>query len=266
MKVYSKTRKSHYWNEDRFINGRNYFIVLDGATPLKSAENFNEARWMVNYIKKNINRYRGTVKEKLTALCGDAFNDLPVKTKDDDYLPSASGCWVEFNGSCINVGILGDCEVTLIKKDNGIIRCYCDDLTKLDMLALNKLIEICKEKNTHIIESRKYVNDILIRHRKLANKPNGYAALTLSPSPEIHEQKYVFNTDNIKEIYLYSDGFSQAFEHLDIFHSHEEMFLNIEDIDNEINKIVNTSFADRLGDKHPRFKIIDDITVTRIVL
>lgn len=267
MKVYSKTRKAHYWNEDRFINGKNFFIVLDGATPLKSEANFNEARWMVDYIKKNINRYRGTVKQKLAALCGDAFRELPVKIKEDDYLPSASGSWVEFDGKRIDVGVLGDCEVTLITNDNRIIRCYGGELTKLDAIALDKLIEICKQKNTtEIIKSRKYINDILIKHRKLANKPNGYSALTLSPSHEINERKYSFGADGIREIYIYSDGFSQAFEHLQIYKSHEEMFSQIGDIGSEIDKIAKAAYSDTSGARYPRFKIIDDITVTKIVL
>ena len=53
MVITPKTRKSHYWNEDRFIIGENYIIVIDGATPLLKQNDFNEACWMVNYIKKN---------------------------------------------------------------------------------------------------------------------------------------------------------------------------------------------------------------------
>ena len=34
MKIDALTRKSHFWNEDRFILGNNYYLVIDGATPL----------------------------------------------------------------------------------------------------------------------------------------------------------------------------------------------------------------------------------------
>lgn len=267
MNVFSKTRKAHCWNEDRFINGRNYFIVLDGATPLKSNADFNEARWMVDYIKSRIKSCNGSVKEKLAALSSNAYHDLPIKIKDDDYLPSASCCWVEFNQNILTACVLGDCEVTVKTKVGAIIRCFSDELSKLDNIALNKLIEICAQKNTsQIIESRKFINDILIKHRKLANKPNGYSALTLSPTPIINEKSFAFPVEDIAEIYLYSDGFSQAFEHLQIYKSHQEMFEQINDPGEEICKIVKASFEDRSGAKHPRFKIIDDITVTKIVL
>ncbi len=264
MKIYSKTRKAHYWNEDRFINGKNFNIVLDGATPLKRESNFNEARWMVSYLKKNINRYNGTVKEKLTALCKDAFYELPVKTKDEDYLPSASACWVEFDGSQFSASVLGDCEVTVITKNNEIIRCYGDELTKLDNIALNQLIEVAKAKNLRTTQAMGYIIETLIKHRKLINKPNGYSALALSSSPVINERKFEFDLDSVKSIYLYSDGFSQAFEYLQIYSSHKEMFEKINDVDEEIKKIVERSYSDRYGEKYPRFKVIDDITVTKI--
>lgn len=266
MELFSKTRKSHRWNEDRFINGKNYFIVIDGATPLKSVCPFNEAHWMVSYIKGHINRYCGSVKEKLLSVCRDAFFELPEKIYDEDYLPSAGCSWVEFEGGQIKVGILGDCEVTLISRDNKIVRCFSDELNKLDTIALTELKRISKQNNLHVFEARKQINDLLIKNRKLINKVGGYSALTISPHPIINEKQYVFDKKDFKEIYLYSDGFSQAFENLKIYKSHGEMFENMGDIGEEIEKIKRASFSDPFGDAFPRFKLIDDITVTKIVL
>lgn len=264
MTVYSKTRKSHYWNEDRFINGKDYSVVLDGATPLKSTNTFNEACWMVNYIKKHFTRYRGDIKFKLTNLCNDAYKELSLQCKNAEYLPSASAAWVEFNDGVANIGILGDCEVTAIKNNGEIIRFYDNRLTKLDDIAIKELIEIARQKNIHICEAKKYIQATLIKHRKLANTPNGYSALSISPNTIINEKTFSIRTDNLKSIYIYSDGFSQAFESLNIYPNHNEMFKSIKSIDDVINKIVNTSFKDKKLDLFPRFKIIDDITVTQI--
>lgn len=266
MRVYSKTRKSHYWNEDRFINGSGYSIVIDGATPLKRDGDFNEARWLVEYIKKNISRYKDEIKRRLSELCRDAFRDLPITIKDADCLPSASACWVEFFGSRAVFGVLGDCEATLVTKSNEIIRLYDDRLNALDKIAIDEMIAIAKNKSISVSEARKYIQQTLIKHRSLANKPNGYAALTLSPDAEINEKRYEYDINNIKTIYLYSDGFSQAFEHLNIYRSHEQMFRQIESIDDEIKKIADASYSDKSCDKYPRFKIIDDITVVKIDL
>ncbi len=264
MKIYCKTRKSHRWNEDRFINGRTFSIVLDGATPLKKSGLFNEARWFVDYIKKNINKYNGDVKSRLLALCIDAYNIFPAEIQDDDYLPSAGACWAEWNNEKINIGILGDCEVTAVTNDNEILRFYDDRLGALDSLAINEMVAAAHENGTTVLEARKYINDLLIKHRKLINKPNGYSALTLSPNARIYDSSFSLIRDKIKTLYLYSDGFSQAFENLEIYKTHTDMFKHIESIDAEISKIVAASFSDPDCDKHPRFKIIDDITAVKI--
>ena len=119
---------------------------------------------------------------------------------------------------------------------------------------------------TDIIGSRIFIDDILIKHRNLINKDGGYTALTLSSNPVINEKTFLFDICELSKIYLYSDGFSQAFEHLQIYENHIEMFSQIDDIKEEIAKIAETSYSDRLGTKYPRFKIIDDITVTEITL
>lgn len=264
MKIYSKTRKSHQWNEDRFINGPNFSIVLDGATPLKSGGQLNEARWLVNYIKKNILYYDGDVKSKLISVCKDAYRDFPSVIKEDDYLPSASACWAEWTPKIINIGILGDCEVTAVKKDGNILRYADDKLKNLDYLALKKMAVASREHNTTFLEARKFINDTLIKHRKLANKPDGYTAIVLSQNIELCERSYTLTKDEISTLYLYSDGFSQAFENLKIYRTHSEMFKQIKSIDKEIEKIVKVSLEDPDCELFPRFKKIDDITATKI--
>ena len=264
MKIIAKTRKSHFWNEDRFVIGKNFLMVIDGATPLIKENNFNEACWLVNYIKKNIEKYQGAVKERLHQIAIDAYNELPVKIKDEDYLPSASLSYIEYDDIYFYAHTLGDCEVTFITKDNQIIRCYSDDLYKLDNIALNELIKIAKEKNINITKARPFINDILIKHRKLINKENGYTAFALTDKPIINTKEYKISRENVKEIYIYSDGFSQAFESLNIYSSHKEMFKVSLDIEAEINNIVDVSFRDPFANKHPRFKKIDDITVIKV--
>lgn len=264
MNIYPKTRKSHYWNEDRFIIGKNYAVVIDGATPLKKSRSFNEANWMVDYIKKHFNRYKGCVKNRLERLSEDVYRELALKTYDEDYLPSASACWIEFSNSKLTIGILGDCEVTAISKEGLISRFFDDRLEILDKKAIAEMVDIAKEKNIHINTARQYIEETLVKHRKLANKPQGYPALLPSPKAKINEKKYEIETGNLKTVYLYSDGFSQAFNNLKIYSSHTEMFKKITDVDEEIKKIKDVSFSDGRYDLYPRFKKIDDITVVKV--
>lgn len=262
MKIYAKTRKSHFWNEDRFVIGDNFLMVIDGASPLIKNKKFNEARWLVSYLKVHLKNYKGNIKEKLLELNKEAYLNMP--NKEEDYLPSASMSWIEWDDKNYYINVLGDCEVTCITNNNKVIRYYDDTLTKLDDIAIAKMIKISKEKQIDILSARPYVNDMLIEHRKLANKPNGYNAFVLNSNPIINAKSYIVPKEDIKEVYLYSDGFSEAFGCLKIYNSHQDMFMKSLDLDIEINKIVSTSFKDNRCNNYPRFKKIDDITVIKM--
>ena len=153
-----------------------------------------------------------------------------------------------------------------ILKDGKIIRCFETDLQKLDDVSIKELVYHAKEKNIHVVEARPYIKETLLKHRKMINKPNGYRAFSLTYEPKIEPYVYEIRKDDVKEIYIYSDGFSQSFEHLHIYDKHEEMFSRSLDLDEEITKIKNQAFSDPYCDKYPRLKKIDDITVIKIEL
>ena len=264
MKITSKTRKSHYWNEDRYIISKDFLMVIDGATPLIKSNQFNEACWMVSYIKKNINKYSGEIADRLYQISKDAYSDLPVKIKEENYLPSASLSYIEWDDEYYYAYTLGDCEVTFITKDNKVIRCYTEELSILDNIAIKEMQKYAIEKNIHLVQARPFVNDILIKHRKLINRPNGYSGFALMEEPIINLNTLKVKKEDVKEIYIYSDGFSQSFEHLNIYPSHRQMFNKSLDLDEEIKKIVDVAFSDQYCDKHPRLKKIDDITVIKV--
>ena len=266
MKIVYKTRKSHSWNEDRYVIGDSFYMVIDGATPLIKNEKMNLACWMVTYLKKHINRYNLPIKERLEKLAKDAYFDLGIDTDDVSYLPSASISYLEQDDEYFYASSLGDCEVTFRLKSGEIVRCHSDELTHLDNISIKELIDASVSNNIHVLEARPYITERLIKHRKLINQPNGYSAYTISPNLELKPKTLKLKKSEVSEVYLYSDGFSQAFEYLHIYNSHEEMFNKSLDIDEEIKKIEKESFSDPYCDKHPRFKKIDDITVIKISL
>ena len=265
MKINAFTRKSHRWNEDRFICGDNYWIVIDGATPLIKTKEVNLARLMVAYIKKNINKYNGRIKERLIKLSKDMYNEFTLDNYDQAYLPSASIAYVELIDGFYHVGILGDCEVTFRLKDNKVVRCFTTELAKLDEISLKELINAAHDNKISVLKARKYIEETLIKHRRLINQENGYQAYTLSLNLPFKEYTFQIDEKEVDEIYLYSDGFSMAFQHLKIYNEHQEMFNHSLDIKKEVQKIVNTAFFDRDCNRFPRFKKIDDITVIQII-
>ena len=266
MNVIAKTRKSHSWNEDRYIIGDSFYIVIDGATPLIKKEKKNLACWMVSYVKKYINRYHGPIKERLEKLSKDAYYYLGIETDDTAHLPSASISYLEQDEEYYYASVCGDCEVTFRMKSGEVIRCYTDELTHLDAISINELITAAKTHNIHVVNARTYITDRLIKNRRMLNKPNGYNAFTISPNLELKPKTFKIKKEDVLEIYLYSDGFSQAFEFLNIYENHLSMFSKSLDLEEEIKKIEKTSFEDKYCDKHPRFKKIDDITAIKIEL
>lgn len=264
MKISAVTRKSHYYNEDRFVIGKSFCMVIDGASPLKKKNEFNEARWFVEYIKKNISSRKGSIKERLLTISKDAYSMIPEDANHANYLPSASMSWLEWDDEYFYASVLGDCEVCFVHKDNSLTRCFDLALSRLDAIAIDEMKQKAREKGVSIREGRNLVLDTLIKHRNMANKPGGYAAFVLSDNPEINEKVFKVKKDEVKEVYLYSDGFSQSFEFLDIYPSHSEMFASSLDIKSEIEKIEQRSFADSDCEKYPRFKKIDDITAIKI--
>ena len=260
------SRKSHYWNEDRFITSSHFCMVIDGATPLIKKGDVNFARYLVDYIKKNINTIDGPISHRLEILVHQVAEKLNLNDDRAAYLPSASLSYVEFKDDYIHIGLLGDCEVTLKMKNGDIIRYYDDRLSKLDGGVIDTAIKLSHEQNISLSEIRPLIIDDLIANRNKANKDNGYFALVASKNYKFKELSFDVPLKDIDEIYLYSDGYSSIFSTFDVYSNHQEAFKDDIDVKEEINKIVIKAYKDRNIEKYPRFKVIDDISLLKIKL
>lgn len=264
MKITKKTRKSHVWNEDRFVVGKNFFMVIDGATPLIKEGSFNTACWLVDFLKKHLVSYHGDVLSKLKELSKKGYDEIPLSNKSSDYLPTASMSYVEINDNLLKISLLGDCEVVLRKKDHTVERYYTTELNRLDTIALNEMIKYSKEKDIPLVECRPLISDTLIKHRRMINKVDGYRAYTLGINTLIEPTIFEVELNEVSEIYLYSDGFSQSFQNLKVYDSYIELFDKSIDLEEEISKITARAFSDKSCDQYPRFKVIDDITIIKV--
>lgn len=114
MNIEKQTRKAHYYNEDRYVIGQTYYMVMDGATPLqKNGILPSEASWFVSFIKNQLKPTEQNVVEKLNFIAREAyceFNRL-THTVNPDYYPSAGLAWVEIKDRKIICHTIGDCEI-----------------------------------------------------------------------------------------------------------------------------------------------------------
>lgn len=268
MKIEKYTRKSHYFNEDRYVIDKDFIMVMDGATSLEKSDlKPTSGAYLVNYTKKELPKLSGTVIERLSIISKNIYNILSQNnTINERILPSCGMSWVEFFGRKVIIHTIGDCEAFIVKKDNTSERIVINDLLVLDSISINEIISKSKEKKITIKEARPLINETLIKHRLLMNKENGYSVFSPSINPDFKYSSHEYNIDDIKYIYLYSDGFADAFTTFNIYKSAEQMFSKKRNIKKIINKIALRANNDKDFNKYPRFKLIDDITIVRISL
>lgn len=265
MIVEKVTRKSKRYNEDRFLEFNSCFMVMDGATSL-APTNFKPSggSFLVSYLKNNLPKGEKSVIDKLYNL-SKSFTKY-TNEKSEEYLPSAGLSWCEIKKDTIDIHTIGDCEAIVVYNDGKITRFVQPELINLDSIAINKMIEIAKEKNISIKEARKYINDILIKHRKMMNKDNGYNVFAPYDTPKFKFLNASINKKDVKYVYLFSDGFASAFDCFKLYDSFEEMFKDEVDLRKIINRIVDVAKSDPDYNLYPRFKLIDDITAIKIKL
>ena len=273
MKVEKIIRKSHFYNEDRFVLGDNFYMVIDGATALQKTNLFKptEASWFVSFVKQKLKGKKRGVYQKLSEISRQAFykfNDILSKNSFslDDllYCPSAGISFAEINNDKVDIYTIGDCEAVIKLKSGKIIRLIQPQLPELDKIALEKIIELKNEKRFKMKDAIRECSDILLENRKLMNTPDGYSVYAPSLTGEFNFLKETFNLSEIEEIYLYTDGIAQAFDELKIYSNCEEMFSKSLDIKKEVDKIVKRANLDKECEKYPRFKVIDDITIIKM--
>jgi len=268
MKISTATRKSHHYNEDRIIIGKTFCMVCDGATELiKSSMKPTGGSWLVSFIKKNLKKNSADVIGELNEISKKAYLEF-VRTEGEKTnkaaLPSAGIALAEFLGDKVRISTIADCEAVVITKDGGIIRHIIPDLPQLDSMALAEMVKTSRQKGIPVKEAVEYCRDILIKNRQMMNKKDGYAVFTIDKNPDFAFVTAEYDISDIKELYLYTDGITQAFDELKIYSSCEEMFENGIDLNEEITKIKRQAYADKSCNAYPRFKTIDDIAAVKI--
>lgn len=265
-KIEKVTRKTHNYNEDRFVIGKNIFAVLDGASSLYNEKTYqSDASLFVNYVKTELLKYKsGNLIDYINNISLNFLEKYTINYSDPAKIPSCGMAICHLINDKIECYLIGDCEISYIDKNNMKHLLQLSELKSLDSKAIKSLIDIAKDKNIDLIEARKYVSDLLISNRRLMNKENGYPVFTVTEKPDFKFHKVVLNASDIKTIFLATDGFAQAYDTLNIFDDYKDLY----DINTNIfevkDKIVETWNDDKKCNKYPRFKKQDDLTAIKI--
>lgn len=261
-------------NEDLVIKGKNYAILMDGATGLggpRLEKGLTNAEWFVKtcgtFLQENLNKspdidlsvlIRNCIiyaKEKIKEIENERNFSLQPHEE-----PSSTIILIrEFSGKT-DILTLGD-SVTMIKtKDKKFTVLRDFNLSKLDNLTLNKMQEIAKERDISIIEAR-YEDEIkaqLInnRNKKNSGKPDGYWILSLNEKIVENAKQLHIPSNTIEKIVCVSDGFNYNILGLNEKEFFEKCLPYT--INTLANKITELEELDSNCNNYPRFKKRDD--------
>lgn len=272
---YTKSIPSTDYNEDGLYVNDPIYMAVDGATALdNSKKKPSEAALMVNYIIKNISSaYKKThcFIDALYLMSENYYHNNYHKFKDIDNLaglPSAGIAAVVEGKEYLNLYVLGDCEIVYLNRDMMPTRfSYFDQkhgLYKLDKDALKEMKTIAKKQNKNIVDTRKLINDRLIRNRNKLNKDSKYQVFIPSKKPTFKIKHKRIRKSTTKKLYIYTDGFAQAFDTLNIYKGYKDLFSRSVDMNSIIQNIINKWNSDKYFNHYPRFKKKDDLTIIEL--
>ncbi len=265
-----KTRKSHYYNEDRFFIGDDYVLVMDGATGLVPSSLLpSTGAHFVNYIKRHLPKKYIHLKDALKKISIKYYEQYFLNNADMSILPSVGMVVVNIDDNRINLDYIGDSQIVIENKEHQFKNYQQQELVKLDDISLNVMKEYALKNNVSFKKARQNNNDILIKHRLKANKKEGYAIYTCSRDGVFNFSHESIEKKDISSISLLTDGFEDIWSTFNIYKSMDETISKInskDDLDILFNEIKEKAYSDIDFNKYNRFKVIDDITIVKIIL
>ncbi|MGL4951110.1 MAG: hypothetical protein ACRC4M_04785 [Mycoplasma sp.] len=193
-------------NQDRLLIGSNYFLIIDGATPLiKTDSNVDELHFFLDYIIDNFEktlREEKTFQKTMKKLLKEVSPSLI-----EEYGPTAGCCFGIWENNEWKFNIIGDCKI-YYKKENNIFTLEDEALSILDQGSLEIMERISKETNKPFLECV-FEGDCMKRLQEVRSKQNqkdGYAIL--SKDIDIDKIKTT-GEKNVDEIIACSDGFDE---------------------------------------------------------
>lgn len=197
----AKTTSEKEYNEDVFTYGKDYAMVLDGASGLDKANRMHtgsDARWFVVEVMKEIEKHihdslplKSIVKHAIEAL----IPLYPVVAKN--CMPSGCLSLVRVLDDIVEYVGFGD-SVLMIETDTGCECLYDHKIEQLDAMALQALDRL----------------PILLNNRNLRNVEGGYCALDLTMDSFSCCIERTWPKSQVHSIALMSDGFYQLKEFL----------------------------------------------------
>lgn len=259
--------------EDAIGFGDNYIFALDGAsclTGVNLVHNESDAHWFASNVRDGLCRLldsgdsRSTeelLRQVIAPLKEEYINGAEKSgTPIPDDSPSAGIALFRIREGFLEFYGLGDCVGVVATKDGKTQWLNDPSLSKLDGIVISKMAQLHKETGISVTQAKSMCTDLLIKHRGLKNKPEGYHILDPFGEGIDHACKLRIPLNDVESVSVFSDGFAQLSEVFGVFDDFSQLHaaLAVTPLSELCDKLFALQGKDPDCNEYPRFKLRDD--------
>ena len=221
-------------NQDYIRLGEDIAMVVDGSTPLVKDPRVPEVR---EYVRLLVDAVVGAEGEDLPHMVAAGIETLrrrygvPPETEG----VSAALAILRETGAQVGVSALGA-------------------VSRLDGAVVAEMCRLHRERGIDVIEARQLpeVREMLLRHRRMMNRPGGYWIAGFAPEAARHGSHRVYRREELSRVVLFSDGFS----------GQRKALLGAEEpcLQELYRQLRQREAADSRCNRYPRLKPGDDVS------
>lgn len=127
-------------------------------------------------------------------------------------------------------------------------------VSRLDGAVVAEMCRLHRERGIDVIEARQLpeVQEMLLRHRRMMNRPGGYWIAGFAPEAARHGTHRVYRREELSRVVLFSDGFS----------GQRKALLGAEEpcLQELYRQLRQREAADSRCNRYPRLKPGDDVS------
>ena len=263
-------------NEDFFGFEDDCAWVLDGSTGLNRRRlvapvGSTDAQWYADSFSKYLSGHLNETALSLPEIFSRGvkhvwgmFVKRATFSIGQADVPCCLGTAVRRVGSQLEYICIGDCVLLIGFRDGTAKELFDPALRALDNNVIEHGMIIAKEKGISFSECIPQLYPELRQNRALANKPDGYYALSNDWESIKKAKTGIIPLDCIQDICLLSDGFAQYYQLFKLVSGPGPFLRAIRNKETEklYEELLSAQKADESMDQHPRLKLSDDATIS----
>lgn len=241
-------------NQDYIRLGEDIAMVVDGSTPLVKDPRVPEVR---EYVRLLADAVVGAEGEDLPHMVAAGIETLRRRY---GVLPETEGVSGGAGDPPGDGGAGGGIRAGGLRRRGtlpgrrGPELVSQEAVSRLDGAVVAEMCRLHRERGIDVIEARQLpeVREMLLRHRRMMNRPGGYWIAGFAPEAARHGTHRVYRREELSRVVLFSDGFS----------GQREALLGAEEpcLQELYRQLRQREAADSRCNRYPRLKPGDDVS------